>query len=248
MLQALLKVFAITGGVLIFGFMSVFFIRWMGEQQRFQAPPHPWFQKADWNIWEPDTQTICSNQSLDRLRPQKDWIVAIPITKNDDDQWFIPCEKPIPVADFLKAQAHGDWLLQIAQTSTMGLDALVEALTPFDDKKKFAVKASSQKVSVYLRKHAPEWLFAADSSSLLKFKLFTSLWIETAMDFWPDFVILGSEDAKYWTSRSSAEMQRRMKHIVWNSEGGSTPPEGIPVHGVVERAHHSDDVVPSEPK
>jgi hypothetical protein len=57
------------------------------------------------------------------------------------------------------------------------------------------------------------------------------------MDFWPDFVIIGKTEAKHWTKRSSQEMQRRMKRLIWNTDDGNTPPEGMPIHGVVSHGH-----------
>ncbi|MGE0527460.1 MAG: hypothetical protein AB7P49_10385, partial [Bdellovibrionales bacterium] len=87
----------------------------------------------------------------------------------------------------------------------------------FDARKKFAVYTSSQRAARFLRKKAPQWLFAADTASLLRFQIFSNLWIETAMDFWPDFVIVPQTGFPALTAREVEELKRRHKRIIWNA-------------------------------
>ena len=90
---------------------------------------------------------------------------------------------------------------------------------------------SGASASRFLRKKGPQWLFAADPASLVRMQLFTSLWIETAVDFWPDFVIAANDASlpTRLTERLARELERRHKRIVW--EGNENPL--IPVQGRV---------------
>jgi hypothetical protein len=231
MLQTILKLIVITLGVGILSFFVVFGVRSMGERQIFKAPPHPWFDRSEWRIWQPPLEKICSARAIE----SDDQITAVPVVHAADasDRWDVPCEKPVEISEFLKRQKQADWLLQVKGNDTTDLDTLVSKVAPFDRDKHFAVQAESQKVAMYLRKKAPEWLYAADSTSMVRLQLFTNLWIETAMEFWPDFVILTPPDVRHWKLRTSEELQRRGKRVIWNNGGEKFPPDGIPVQGVV---------------
>lgn len=233
MLQALLKLIVLTLAFLILSVFAVFFVRWMGFQQSFAPPSHPWFQQTFWSIYAPPTDVVCAGSSLGSKVPSKEWIVSLPV-KRVDGRWVIPCEKPVPLTDFLKNEPHPNLLLHISATDTWDLEKLVENVSPFERTKNFGVMAESQKVSLFLRKKAPQWLYAADSSNLARMQLFESLWIETAMDFWPDFVISPPTPQSQLKidERLAAEFARRQKRIVWNQEYASEEPR-IPYQGIM---------------
>jgi hypothetical protein len=66
---------------------------------------------------------------------------------------------------------------------------------------------------------------------LVRLQMFESLWLETALDFWPDFVITPQADAEL-TSRAAQELQRRHKRIVWNADQSTLQPQ-FQFHGIM---------------
>jgi hypothetical protein len=231
MMNAILKLVAITLGVLILTFFAVVFVRWMGYQQVFRAPPHPWFERSSWSLFNPSLDQLCGAENVDKLVPNGDWIIRLPIERRKDE-WVVPCPEPKALAEYLRAQPHRDWLIAVRGHETWGLDELVENLRALEKEKQFAISADAQKILLYLRRKAPEWLFAADSSILLRFRVFESLWIETAMDFWPDFVITDFSRESTLDERGARELLRRQKRIIWDKRDGRevTPPQ-IAVQG-----------------
>jgi hypothetical protein len=233
MLYAFFRLFVITVVLLILAVFAVVGVRWTGNQQNFQAPTHPWFQREFWAIYSPTAEELCTNPDLDQS-PGKIWIVEVPV-KRHEDEWLIPCAKPVPIGEFLKHSVHKDFLLNVQAHDTWSLDELVTAVSAFDESKHFAVKTDSQKIAMFLRKKAPQWLYAADSASLVRLRTFESMWIETAMDFWPDFVIatFTPKDAPQIDTRMAAELERRKKRVLWNWPENATEDPPVSIQGVM---------------
>ena len=235
MLRAALKLVAISMGTLMLVGLAVIFVRWMGFQQVFKAPPHPWFARKEWQIWSPQPAAFCGNDSVDKVVPNEDWIVHIVVKRHQED-WFVECPSAtLKLDEFLSRQKQTDWLLQVRGHETWGLDQLVDGLKKFERDHHFAIMAEAQKVSIYLRKKAPEMLFAADSAVLLRFQLFANLWIEPAMDFWPDFVVTDFGKGFRLDARGAAELQRRQKRIIWrkSADENATPPPQVNIQGIM---------------
>lgn len=235
MIRAFLKLLAITALTSILTVLAVLSVRWMGLQQEFKAPPHPWFEQAQWKIAAPRAEEFCRGDNLDARLPANNWIVTVPILRKGEE-WLIPCASPITLEKFLAGQTHTNWILNIQAHDTWSLDKLVDIVAPFEKDKRFAVITGSQKVAVFLRKKAPQWLFAADRTVLARFRVFESLWIEPAMEFWPDFVITSFNekvDGFRLDERGAAELLRRHKRIIWNKSEGATPPTNILFQGIM---------------
>jgi len=162
--------------------------------------------------------------------------VAIPVKRlGQEDDWVIPCAEPLRLAEFLEKTTHPDFLLIVQAHDTWSLDKLVEIASHFDETKHFAVSAEAQKVSLYLRKKAPQWLFAADPASLLRLRTFASMYMESTMDFWPDFVIsnFSPQDALQIDPRMAAEIQRRKKRLLWNWNENASEDPRVPIQGIM---------------
>jgi hypothetical protein len=226
MLRAFLRLGLITITTLILLFSALFFMRWIGGQQGFQAPPHPWFELATWNIVEPPASSACQPQVTN------DWVVYVHIRKVEGE-WSVECQKSTSLADVLRNSTVRNWLLAVTANETSDLDKFVDIVSRHDQEKVFAIHARSQTVARYLRKKSPQWIYAADTASLLRLHLFNSLWLETAMEFWPDFVIAsrkGLETGGDLRPREADEMKRRQKRVIWReAEPGENPL--IPVQG-----------------
>lgn len=227
MFQAVLRLALITLGTLILVFFALFFMRWMGSQQAFQAPPHPWFDQPEWKVVEPDASSAC------HPKIPEDWIAYISVRKSKGD-WWVQCQEPKLLNDVLNESPTRQWLLRVDANETSDLDKFVEIVSKHDQSKVFGIQARSQTVARYLRKKSPQWVYAADTASLLRLHLFTSLWLETAMEFWPDFVIATSnpdlETGGELHPREADEIKRRQKRVLWReATPGETPP--FPVQG-----------------
>jgi hypothetical protein len=234
MFQAAIKLLMITVFTLLLGFLAVFVVRQMGLHGSFATPTHPWAQRQFWWVFNPTAEELCQTKDLKSLLPGGQWIVSIPV-KHVEEDWVVPCAKPQRLEEFLAHSEHDDWLLHVTAHDTWGLDELVAKVSPFDQNKHFAVLSDSQKVAVYLRKKAPQWLFAADSASLLRFRMFESMWIESAMDFWPDFLITSGNDSFHLDERGAAEMQRRKKRVLWTWDESTSKEPHIAIQGVMTK-------------
>jgi hypothetical protein len=216
MTSAFVRLGLISVGSLIVIVFAVFFVRTMGFQQGFASPPHPWFDQSYWTVYEPTE--ICSE--FRQPAPEAMILVRVKFAEGD---WFVDCKDSLTLDKMLKTSAHPNWIIHVKTNDSGNLDKLVEIVGSHDFKKKFAFASNSQRASRFLRKKGPQWLFAADHASLLRMQVFTSLWIETAMDFWPDFVIAGSDitQSSYLSERLARELGRRHKRIVW--QGNENP-------------------------
>lgn len=214
MAQGFLRLLAISAVTLMMTVAGLTFVRWLGLAQSFGEPPHPWFAMKEWRIYQPEAGEICLSKTIpSSVAP--DEIVWLNV-KFKNGSWSLPCENgPVAPAEVLRNSRHANWILHVDAFETVHLDALTESLNPFDKTKLFGVYTGSQSVARYLRKQAPQWLFAADAASLLRLHMFASLWIETAFDFWPDFVVLKSDDKNAKLSeRERLELERRHKRII----------------------------------
>lgn len=230
MLSAFARLLTIAAVTIFLTVLAVFAIRYLGLRQTFAAPPHPWFEKPYWNIYAPDA---CSG----KLEiPDPTWIVQISV-RGRNGAWVLDCpnvENPPKITEILEKSAHKDWLLKIRAVEVDGLDLFIENVGAHDKTKMFAIYAPSQKAARYIRKKSPQWLYAADSAALLRLQVFGSLWIETAIDFWPDFVI-ANDDPTYpaqLSPRLTDEMIRRHKRVIWEERDNSSAPS-IPIDGIL---------------
>ncbi len=234
MIKSFAKLLALGLATVMVCGLGITFMRWFGTQQSFQSPPHPWFERDFWWIYSPSLAELCRTEGFDAPPQQPHWIIRVPIQRHDE-KWHVPCPTPILIGDFLKASTHPDWMIDIQSRDTWSLDQLIQALTPLDKSKRLAITASSQKVSVFLRKKAPQWLYAADSASLVRLRLFESLWLESTMEFWPDFIIssMQTQDPFYLDARAAEELQRRKKRILWNWNENASGDPLIPIQGIM---------------
>ncbi len=221
MARALGRLVSITLLSVILLFSGLFFMRWVGLRQVFQAPPHPWFKNNYWRIYKPSKSEACQPQV------PEGWAVYLHVFKKDGE-WLADCSIPTPLDQVLSRSRQRDWLLAVEGKETGKLDIFVKIVAAHDKEKTFAIHARSQIIARYLRKKSPQWIYAADTASLLKLHLFSGLWLETAMDFWPDFVIASEADAATGgrlSSREVDELNRRDRKIIWDDDGQrATPP------------------------
>ena len=230
MVRAVARLFAIAVMSIMVGVLAVLFVRRMGSMQNFAEPSHVWFKSAHWTIYTPPPDELCAPT----FQPSASLLVEI-TTRYKNNVWEVTCpDGPRPLAELLSHTPVLDWVLKVEAVDTAYLDKLVDIVGPHDKTMRFAILSSSQRVARYLRKKSPQWLFAADSATLLRLQLFESLWIEPAVDFWPDFVVtpesVGSKSAL--GPRAAEELRRRHKRIIWDARGEPVKPT-YPIHGTI---------------
>lgn len=231
MLRAMLRLALICAGTLILSFLVVFFLRQTGLRQVFAPPPHPWFAEPQWTILSLTMDELCRDD-LEGVEPTT--ILRIEPTFTES-KWVMSCPEPVELAAFLQKSKHRRWILEINSQNNQVISALMESLEKLSKDFQLAASSRSQRTIRQLRKEAPEWLFASDASTLTRLHLFSAFWLETAFDFWPDFVIseATSSSAFHLSEREATELNRRNKRILWNqiNSGEQKPPYAV--HGVM---------------
>lgn len=209
MLGAVQRLVFISIGTVVVTALATVFVRWAGGQQSFKEPPHPWFALAEWELVQAD---VCSASSVTAGRP--DQLVWLPV-HNTKDGWSVKCGTFTPLTTFLQRQTHLNWILLIDSKETTSLDRLIQDVSAHDKKMNFGIVTPAQIVARYLRKKAPQWVYGADAATMLRLHLFSSLWLETAFDFWPDFVLQVPGDKNtQLNEREFIELKRRKKRIL----------------------------------
>lgn len=234
MKNAIIRLVAISLFTVFTAIFVVIGLRLMGRAQVFSQPPHPWFDRREWEVVEPPPEAVCNRSRI--VGDPGDRILMVTVQRQERS-WVLPCRLPISIAEAIGHSNHVNWLVKLTTGDTNGLDDLVASLAPLDDRKSLAIYAPSQNVARHLRRAAPRWLFAADSASLLRLHVFRGMFLESIMEFWPDFVI--SSDNRYDGSRLSAaevdELHRRKKRVLWHDTSGSRPTAPFSVDGSVRK-------------
>lgn len=202
-INRLMLIIAATLGVCALG---VVFVRWLGTQQQFAEPPHSWFQQRQWTVTKVDP---CA-EPLDVIPERMLWL-RVHYTASG----WSACDQEFKSVSAAIQQfpTASNWLLFVDSKETTNLDKLIAEIEPL--KKELGIYTPSQIAARYLRKKAPQWVYGADAATLLRLHLFTSFWIETAFDFWPDFVIQQAGDKNTDLSpRELSELQRRKKRVI----------------------------------
>jgi len=206
----------------------------MGLKQQFLPPHHPWFSYSTWNTVGPTIAELCATGG-DGYQPlSSDAIVLLPL-RRVGQEWQVPCPNHgQEIKVFLASHKHDNWLLQIDEIDVPYLDQLVEQTRETKQNSSLGIYAKAQRVARHLRKAAPQWVYAADASTLMKFHVMSQLGLETVADFWPDFVLFQTQKGQAATlsEREAQELQRRHKRLIWNRVSQQDPqptftPEGI---------------------
>ena len=213
MFGAIQRLILISIGTLCVTFLAVLFVRWAGSQQGFAPPPHPWFEIPQWTLYEPLPSELCLNKTVpSQVKPE--WLVWVRV-HNTAQGWSVKCETHVPLKTLLENSRHPNWLVFVDGHNTMVLEPLIKELTAFDKTKSFGIFTPSQIVARYLRKKAPQWVYGADAATLLRLHMFSGFWLETAFDFWPDFVVQTPGDKNtHLSQRELSELQRRKKRVI----------------------------------
>lgn len=209
MLSAINRLMLIIVATLAVCVAAVVFVRWMGSQQQFKEPPHAWFSLNTWTVVKVEP---CGSANA-QVQPENVHWLRVHYTA----QGWSSCDNEFktPAQAIAKYPQAAHWLVFVDSKETTNLDKLVQELTPLEKNKSFGIYTPSQIAARYLRKKAPQWVYGADAATLLRLHLFTSFWLETAFDFWPDFVIqMPGDKNSELSERELSELQRRKKRVI----------------------------------
>lgn len=210
LLNAILRLVAITIGTLVVCFVAVLFVRWAGEKQTYAPPAHPWYEISAWEFRQPPKEVLCE----EKMAIPDEGIAWLKVFYREG-QWTLGCDGKVSIEEKIKNSPQKNWLIEVDSVDGEPLDKLIGMLSPLDSKKNFGIYSSSQRVARYLRKKSPQWLYAADAASLVRLHLFSSFWIETMLEFWPDFVLQFPDDKNTRLStREAQELERRKKRVI----------------------------------
>ena len=209
MLSAILKVSGITAFVLILGAAVVLMTRVNAFRQTAQVPPHAWFEHPKWTFTAPAINPWCHLPVAGAAGE----ILVLPVRKTPA-RWEISCDAHLDLAEALAKVKLTDVLFDVEAGVPEDLDNLVDIVNN-SGIKRVGIRAASQRAARHLRKKSPQWVFAADDASLLRLRMFTSLYLEPAIDFWPDFAMTDAGEVNVLGAREVAELHRRLKRVVW---------------------------------
>jgi len=231
MFHAILRIGLVTLAVVLVIVGLITMARVAGRQVG-QVPPHPWFEKPTWDVRAPAAEALCAHGSP----AATDAIYLLPVRKSAA-HWQVSCAAAPTLENFLAESNHRDWLFEIEAGAGEDLDNFVDIVNGVAGLR-VGVLAHSQRAARSLRKKMPGWVFAADDASLLRLHMFTSLYLESVFDFWPDFVIADgggrSHGARELQPREVVEVQRRRKRVLWDAgENDAHPPYAV--DGIVRR-------------
>ena len=230
MTNAILRIVLVTLAVVLVVAGFILTVRQAGQQNG-QTPPHPWFERATWDVRAPSVETLCSTPPPNTA----DVIFWLPVRKVPTG-WQVRCAAATAPDEFLKSTPHADWLIDVEAGAGEDLDNFVDIVDKVAGKR-IGIHARSQRAARALRKKAPHWIFAADDASLMRLHLFTSLFLESVFDFWPDFVIAeggARRAAAQLTAREVTEVRRRRKRVLWD-QGTGDEPAPFEVDGILRR-------------
>lgn len=210
MLNAILKVVGISLVTVILCAGIVLMTRVNAFRQTAQVPPHAWFEHPTWDIAAPAIDQWCANPTGPRSAGE---ILMLPVRKTPT-QWEVACPAHLSLEAALKRAQPADVLFEIEAGAPEDLDNFVDIVTN-SSVKRVGVHAASQRAARHLRKKEPGWVFAADDPSVLRLHMFTAMYLEPAIDFWPDFVLADAGDQNGFNAREVTELHRRLKRIVW---------------------------------
>ncbi len=217
MLAAGLRLALIALGSVIVVVLCLFGLRQFGLSGHYAPPHHEWFDRPDWQVVSlpADCQWV-DLKKWPKLEPNQ--ILKIQ-TQPLNNEWVVTCaSEAIPLIEALERLPAPRLWVSVLSLQPIGLEKLVEAMTAKGQiKRSLGIETNSQSVARKLRKMAPQWLFEADASQMLRLHTFASLWIETVMDFWADIVVVGKQDEglNHVSPRELRELRRRHKLVFW---------------------------------
>lgn len=234
MLDSIGRLLALAFVVTTLTVLAVVFMRQVGLKQGYQPPPHPWYKMASWKVSAPSPDVLCAKN----LPPGPESLILLVPVRKSSVGWSVTCQdsQVLKLEEFLKQTSQTKILLKVEPSDEPDLDNLVDITTQFEKSgKSFAAWAPAQKIARYLRRKAPQWLFASDSASLLRLHMFASLWMEPMIEFWPDFAVASDnlKDGSQLNDREAKELHRRFKRIIWDQTFDQSAAPNIPVDGVM---------------
>lgn len=221
-LHAAMRLVFIFTATIIMGILALFILGHLGRQQSFAPPHHPWASQSFLLIIKDkcEPSEISNSESA-----QPDAIYEIKVALSSDFIWQVQCATNYPLSDLLARLPRASLLFDIQGKSNLEISALTKILGQIQTNPSVGVMSSSHVVSKLLRKEFPQWLFGADPTTLVKARFFTSLFIESMADLWPDFVIIQAQSraSEKLHPRLIEELRRRKKIILWADDGSDAP-------------------------
>ena len=212
-------------------------MRWFGAQQQYAPALHPFMDGHPWRVARLDP-AHCDEAGIDNLMSLKDWVLWIDVQPSGADEFKIVCPaEPLelgpsatgpPLQAVVERLAAKHVIFNVRAIDASAADKFLNSLAGFSDKKSdVGIASPSQSFLRTLRKRRPDWLYAADSSTWAKLKMFSTMGIETAADLWPDFFVASFDSSapNFFSLAGAKEILRRKKVVLLEWDGVTPIPE-----------------------
>lgn len=236
----LFRLLSVTIAVLAAAMVLLSLIRWMGAQETYMAPPHPWMTRGPWLIARLAPED-CSQMALEQLLElDESWLIWVDVQSNPTQGFDVVCplNEIFETRSETKRGPHLEHVLPLLKKRGVILNVrssnpsietpFLKTLDEWDDKKTdIGIAGVSQSVLRDLRKQRPQWLFASDASTWTKLKFFAMFGIPSVVEVWPDFFVasLNPDDPNFYDAATAKEISRRKKVMVLNI--GDADPNAI---------------------
>jgi hypothetical protein len=248
----LLRLLSLTAIAIVMALTAMMGLRWLGSQEKFSPSRHPWMNGSPWRLARL-APTPCDQGALgELLRLDEAWKIWLDVRQNPMHDWTIVCpehpfaldgagrqpEKPLRLKDVLGQLRNRGVIFNVMALDMPAANSFLQTIESWAGKREdIGIASPVQSLLRELRKKRPEWLFAADSSTWTKLKMYSGFGIETAVDLWPDFFIASDDPAapNFFSIPAANEIARRNKALLleWNGISEIPPPEKERLQGIL---------------
>lgn len=221
-MKALRRLIFITLTTLITLILGVLTARQIGQLQAPSQFKHHLLNTGPWVAATAEVFTTQLSETSTRL-------LYLNARWSGENQWVISANNsPFPAA--VDNQLYDGLLIDVTGTKNGDANKLIQLIDALNFAEQIAITSSSPSILNEIRKLKPLWLYGADSISLIRYKVFSALFLETVIDIKPDFVIASADphSPRHLDSRLHNELRRRGKKILLSTTQQNTFIENSP--------------------
>ncbi len=224
-----IRLFILIFFVSVLGVMALQFIRRMGSNETTSISNNPLMQRRFWIVARLPAHQ-CSQAGLqDLLTLDETWLIWLDLQPDTHHELHVVCpaselfalDPSLPsgpaLSEVLQELKNRSVIFNLRALDRTFSDSFLKTIRDWaGTKTDIGVASPSQNLIRDLRKREPDWLFASDSSTWSKLKLFSAFGIESTVDLWPDFFVASanSAGANSFTLKSAREIQERQKILL----------------------------------
>lgn len=216
--------------ILFIGFLSVFGIgaalfglRTLTQNQSYPDFPHPMKNQKIWQIlWVPtagpaDGSSFIAGAQLQQLADES--LVLWPthyikvnnkvrfLGQISPEEWKKLQPESLSFDEFLNKYSNQAIFVEVNHPKILDIGAFYEQIKNSRNDNRVLIQTSSQSLKTSLKRMAPTWLFGATTAEQGKFRLLSSIFLESLVETTYDFITL-----KNFTQMQLDELKKRHIH------------------------------------